>query len=269
MKALVLSLDGRHLVIQGPPGSGKTWTSGRLIAHLIANGKTRRRRLDEPQGDPQPARRGRGRGRRARARLPRAEEGERRQPRVVLRRARTSRTSTDVGRRAPTATSPPARRGSSPIADTRRHARLPLHRRGRAGLARRRARDGDVRAERRPRRRPAAARPGDPGHAPGRQRRLGADGTCSATTRRSRPTAASSSSARSGCTRTSAPTSRRSSTRGGSSRTPVTATRTTPLGTGLRYLAVEHDGHRQESPEEVEAVRAEVERLRAAGRRAT
>jgi len=39
MKALVLSLDGRHLVIQGPPGSGKTWISGRLIAHLLANGK--------------------------------------------------------------------------------------------------------------------------------------------------------------------------------------------------------------------------------------
>jgi uncharacterized protein len=39
MKALVLSLDRRHLVIQGPPGSGKTWTSGRLIAHLLAHGK--------------------------------------------------------------------------------------------------------------------------------------------------------------------------------------------------------------------------------------
>ncbi len=39
MKKLVLGLDGRHLVIQGPPGSGKTWTSGRLIAHLIAHGK--------------------------------------------------------------------------------------------------------------------------------------------------------------------------------------------------------------------------------------
>jgi len=38
MKALVRSLDGRHLVIQGPPGSGKTWTSGRLIADLIAHG---------------------------------------------------------------------------------------------------------------------------------------------------------------------------------------------------------------------------------------
>jgi uncharacterized protein len=40
MKQLVLSLDERHLMIQGPPGSGKTWTSGRLIAHLIANGKS-------------------------------------------------------------------------------------------------------------------------------------------------------------------------------------------------------------------------------------
>ena len=40
MKELVLSLNERHLVIQGPPGSGKTWTSGRLIAHLLANGKS-------------------------------------------------------------------------------------------------------------------------------------------------------------------------------------------------------------------------------------
>lgn len=40
MKAFVRSLDGRHLVIQGPPGSGKTWTSGRLIVDLIEHGKT-------------------------------------------------------------------------------------------------------------------------------------------------------------------------------------------------------------------------------------
>ncbi|MEJ7569279.1 MAG: TM0106 family RecB-like putative nuclease [Gaiellaceae bacterium] len=39
MKELVRSLDGRHLMIQGPPGSGKTWTSGRLIADLISRGK--------------------------------------------------------------------------------------------------------------------------------------------------------------------------------------------------------------------------------------
>jgi uncharacterized protein len=40
MVELLLSLDGRHLVIQGPPGSGKTWTAGRLIARLIEVGKT-------------------------------------------------------------------------------------------------------------------------------------------------------------------------------------------------------------------------------------
>jgi uncharacterized protein len=40
MKALVRSLDGRQLVIQGPPGSGKTWTSGRLVADLISDGRS-------------------------------------------------------------------------------------------------------------------------------------------------------------------------------------------------------------------------------------
>ena len=46
---------------------------------------------------------------------------------------------------------------------------------------------------------------------------------------------------------------------------PVAAERTTPFGTGLRYLPVEHDGNRQQSQEEVEVVKAEVERLLAAG----
>jgi uncharacterized protein len=39
MVKLVLSLDGRHLVIQGPPGTGKTCVSGRLIARLLVQGK--------------------------------------------------------------------------------------------------------------------------------------------------------------------------------------------------------------------------------------
>jgi predicted RecB family nuclease len=39
MAQLLLSLDGRQLVIQGPPGSGKTWVSGRLVARLLAEGK--------------------------------------------------------------------------------------------------------------------------------------------------------------------------------------------------------------------------------------
>ena len=96
---------------------------------------------------------------------------------------------------------------------------------------------GTSRAQPRARRRPAAARAGDPGHASRRQRGLRAEHLIGDARRRSRPTAASSSSARSGCIRTSAATSRRSSTRAGCTPDPRTATRTTPLGTGLRYLA--------------------------------
>jgi predicted RecB family nuclease len=38
MKQLVLDLGESHLVVQGPPGSGKTWTGARLIVHLLRNG---------------------------------------------------------------------------------------------------------------------------------------------------------------------------------------------------------------------------------------
>jgi predicted RecB family nuclease len=40
MAELLLAIGPRHLVIQGPPGSGKTWTAGRLIARLVAEGKS-------------------------------------------------------------------------------------------------------------------------------------------------------------------------------------------------------------------------------------
>ncbi len=46
---------------------------------------------------------------------------------------------------------------------------------------------------------------------------------------------------------------------------PCTAERTTPLGTGLRFVPVEHEGNRQESEEEVAVVRGVVEELLAAG----
>lgn len=39
MKRLVSDLDGSHLFIQGPPGSGKTWMGARLISHLLNEGK--------------------------------------------------------------------------------------------------------------------------------------------------------------------------------------------------------------------------------------
>jgi len=39
MKALALALDGSYLFVQGPPGTGKTWTGARLVVHLLVHGK--------------------------------------------------------------------------------------------------------------------------------------------------------------------------------------------------------------------------------------
>src|SRR5438093_4828716 len=38
-KELVADLGGRHLMIQGPPGAGKTYTGARLIVHLMSLGR--------------------------------------------------------------------------------------------------------------------------------------------------------------------------------------------------------------------------------------
>jgi superfamily I DNA and/or RNA helicase len=46
---------------------------------------------------------------------------------------------------------------------------------------------------------------------------------------------------------------------------PTCATRTTPLGTGLRFCPVEHDGCRQESSAEADRVAAEVKAISTAG----
>jgi hypothetical protein len=61
-RALAVDLDGSYIFIQGPPGTGKTWTGGRPDHRADPARTTRRRRGDQPQGDPQPA----GRGRRSR-----------------------------------------------------------------------------------------------------------------------------------------------------------------------------------------------------------
>ena len=39
MKELVDRVEGRHLFVQGPPGSGKTWKGARLILHLLERGQ--------------------------------------------------------------------------------------------------------------------------------------------------------------------------------------------------------------------------------------
>ena len=88
---------GGVLPIQGPPGSGKTYTGARMIVHLVGRGETRRRRRQQPQGHREGARRG-GQGRhRARtgpsasARSRRAARARRTRPRSCSRATRTSR----------------------------------------------------------------------------------------------------------------------------------------------------------------------------------
>ena len=55
-KRIAAGLDDSYLFIQGPPGSGKTYTGAHLIVHLLARGKRVGVTVEQPQGDPQPAR---------------------------------------------------------------------------------------------------------------------------------------------------------------------------------------------------------------------
>ncbi len=59
-RAILDELERSYLVVQGPPGSGKTYRGARLVTHLLGQGRKVWDRRAEPQGDPQPARRDRG-----------------------------------------------------------------------------------------------------------------------------------------------------------------------------------------------------------------
>ena len=78
-KRLALGLDRTTLPIQGPPGSGKTFSGARMILTLLWGGKQGRRHRDEPQGHRQPARSGsQGGNRRTGRRRPDRPEGRKR-----------------------------------------------------------------------------------------------------------------------------------------------------------------------------------------------
>ena len=170
MGRLVREVEGSYLFVQGPPGSGKTWT-GRAAHHGPDQSReARRNRLAEPQGDPQAPLGDRGGRARDRRRAPRAEEGLGREPRLVLRgrgAGRERRERRRLRRRRPR----PLRghRLAPHARGARREARLPLRRRGRPDLARGRARARDVREDDRAPRRPGAAGAGHAGRAPGRR----------------------------------------------------------------------------------------------------
>ena len=170
MGQLVREVEGSYLFVQGPPGSGKTWTGARLITDLINRGKrvaiasqshkAIHKLLSEIEadaletgvalrglkkasgGNPDSFYEGDGAGRERRER----------------RRLRRCRPRPLRGHRLA-----PHARGA------RREARLPLRRRGRPDLARGRARARDVREDDRAARRPGAAGAGHAGRAPGRR----------------------------------------------------------------------------------------------------
>ena len=262
MKELVLSLDERHLVIQGPPGSGKTWTSGRLIAHLMANGKrvgvasTSHKAIHNLLDAVEDAAAELGLDYRG---LKKASSGnpESQYASAHIESVETSAACADCDLAAGTAWL-----FSDPDNDSTLDY-LFIDEAGQVSLA-------DALAM------GTAARNvvlvGDPQqldqviqgtHPFGSgssvlRHLLGDDATVPPDrglflerTYRLHPDICAYIS--------------EEFYEGRLEPAPVAAGRTTPLGTGLRYLAVEHDGHRQESPEEVAIVRAEVERLRAAG----
>ena len=246
------------LVIQGPPGSGKTYTGARLAVDLMRHGQARRRRRHVAQGDRQPAR--------ARSTTAPTRSG------FDFRRLEEG--SDDAGERLRRATASPRRRRRRPDDGGRRRAsarhrlavgargharggRRALRRRGRPDVARRRDRRRAGRTQRRAARRPAAARARQPGHPPARLRRLGARPPARRARHRRRRTAASSSTARwrhaprrlplrlaTRCTTARLDSDRRTASASGSISPGLS-------GTGLRLLEVEHADNRQRAPEEV------------------
>ena len=217
-----------YLFVQGPPGSGKTYTGAHLICHLLARGArvgvassshtaihNLLAEVERFAGD-RPGWRGLQEAQRH-ARTAASLRARRAADRELRRHRRLHRAASAPGRRHRLAV---RARGA------RRHARLPVRRRGRPDLARRRARDRHQRPQPRPARRPAAARPGLAGHPSARRRRLGARAPARRQRARSRRTAACSSTRPAACTRTSAASSPRPSTRAASSPSPTARART-------------------------------------------
>ena len=89
-RALLDRLEGSYLVVQGPPGSGKTYRGARLDHAPARAGEEGRDHRPEPQGDPQPARRDRARGR------PRRDSTSRGSSAATTSRARTSRRARSI-----------------------------------------------------------------------------------------------------------------------------------------------------------------------------
>ena len=246
----------------GPARLGQD-VDGRAADRAPARARqARRRRRDEPQGDPQPARRGRARSAAGGRRFRGLKKATQQQPGVRVRRATGRERRADFADPDDDVLLSPARPGSSAREELDRQLdylfvdeagpgrRSPTRSRWATCGAQRSSCSATRCSSRRSRRASTRAARG-----------ARCSSTCSATRRRSRRSAASSSSARAGCTRTSAASSRRRSTRAGSSRRRECARQSTGLGTGLRFLPVEHEGNRPLVARGGGRDRGEIERL--------
>ena len=269
-KAVALGLDDTVLPIQGPPGSGKTYTGARMIVELVRAGKrvgitaTAHKVITNlVDAVVAAAARGAGRG-------PDDPEG--------IDRGRVAFHDRHAHATSPAKRCSGARRRHAPggggtswlfaRADMAGAARRPVRRRGRPDVAGRRRRDRRGGALDRPARRPEPAPAGLARAAIPTAPRHRRSSTSSGTRGPSRTTAACSSRRRGACTPTSATSSPRRSTRADSSRTRRTSRAATSgpggavEGTGIRFVPVAHDGNRARSREEADLVADAIRRPR-------
>ncbi len=162
----VTALEDSYLFVQGPPGAGKTTIGSQLILGLLREGKrvgvasnshkviNNLLKAVEERADEE--------GFAVHRRQEIEQAGPRERVRRPVHRGR-------VCQRRPRSRCPADRRHRMALrrSATRSEPRLPVRRRGRAGLARQPRRDGHVGAQHRPARRPDAARAADPGRASG------------------------------------------------------------------------------------------------------
>ena len=243
-----------YLFVQGPPGSGKTYAAPRLIIDAAPRREAGRRRGAEPQGDPQPARRGRARGRRGTARLPGPEARAREYEGGFIRQRQLTHEFADPEFALVAGTAWLfAREELDQTLD-----KLVIDEAGQISLADAlamgtSARDSSCSATRSssPRSRRASTRPA-------RARR--SSSTCSASTDDPRGPRHLPRRRPGGCIPTCAGSSPRRSTRAGSTRSPSARERSTSTGRRDPVAPGRARGNRVESAEEADAIAAEIER---------
>ena len=222
---IVEAMDHGALAIQGPPGSGKTYTGARMVVRLAASGRkvgisaNSHKVIGNFLKNIEDAAAEAGVPIRCIQKITEDDQAVD-DDRVTI----TKDNDRDAGRHRERRLRRRCRdRLAVGAEQERRAARRAVRRRGGPDVARQRARHVGRRSLDRPARRSAAARPAAPGLASARRRPIGAGAPPRRARRHARATSASSSSTRGGSTPTSPSSRRTRSTRASSSRARTSA----------------------------------------------